>query len=52
MFGTVGDCVRMLNSMMAGEYSFGPVTLEKAIQRVLSYKVPQTNIDKALVYIK
>jgi len=50
-FGTPGDCVRMLRGMMAGEYVFGPVSLEKAIQRVLSYKIPQTNIDKALQYL-
>jgi len=50
-FGTPGDCVRMLRGMMAGEYVFGPVTLEKAIQRILSYKIPQSNIDKALPYL-
>ena len=50
-FGTPGDCVRMLRGMMAGEYVFGPVSLEKAIQRVLSYKIPQSNIDKALPYL-
>jgi hypothetical protein len=52
MFGSVGDCVRMLKSMMAGEYVWGVLTLEKAIEKVLSYKVPQTNIDKALIYVK
>ena len=52
MFGTVGDCVRMLNGMMAGEYVWGPLTLEKAIDRALGYRVSQSNIDKALVYIK
>jgi hypothetical protein len=52
MFGTVGDCVRMLKGMMAGEYVWGPVSLETAIVKILGYKVPQSNIDKALVYIK
>jgi hypothetical protein len=42
----------MLNAMVAGEYVWGPITLEKAIQKILDYKVPQTNIDKALVYVK
>jgi hypothetical protein len=52
MFGSVGDCVRMLNAMVAGEYVWGPLTIEKAIEKILAYKVPQTNIDKALVYVK
>jgi hypothetical protein len=50
-FGSVGDVVRMLNAMMAGEYVWGPLSLEKSIQKVLGYKVPQTNIDKALQYL-
>jgi hypothetical protein len=50
-FGSVGDCVRMLNSMVAGEYVWGKITLEKAIEKILDYKVPQSNIDKALQYI-
>lgn len=52
MFGSVGDCVRMLKDMMDGKYVWGPLTIEKAIEKVLAYKVPQTNIDKALVYVK
>jgi hypothetical protein len=51
-FGSVGDCVRMLNSMVAGEYVWGKITLEKAIEKILDYKIPQSNIDKALVYVK
>jgi hypothetical protein len=50
-FGSVGDCVRMLNSMVAGEYVWGKITLEKAIEKILDYKVPQSNIDKALQYL-
>jgi hypothetical protein len=50
-FGSVGDCVRMLNSMVAGEYVWGKITLEKAIEKILDYKIPQSNIDKALQYI-
>jgi hypothetical protein len=41
----------MLNAMMAGEYVWGPLSLEKSIQKVLGYKVPQSNIDKALQYL-
>ena len=50
-FGSVGDCVRMLNAMVAGEYVWGKITLEKAIEKILDYKIPQSNIDKALQYI-
>ena len=50
-FGSVGDCVRMLRDMMAGQYVWGPLTLEKAIEKILDYKVPQSNIDKALPYL-
>lgn len=51
-FGSVGDCVRMLRDMVDGKYVWGPITMEKAIQKVLDYKVPQNNIDKALIYLK
>lgn len=51
-FGSVGDCVRMLRDMVDGKYVWGPIPMEKAIEKVLNYKVPQTNIDKALVFLK
>jgi len=51
-FGSVGDCVRMLRDMVDGKYVWGPIPMEKAIEKVLNYKVPQTNIDKALIYVK
>jgi hypothetical protein len=51
MFGSVGDCVRMIKGMMAGEYVFGPVTMDKAVERIMSYKVPTSTIGKALQYI-
>jgi hypothetical protein len=50
-FGSVGDCVRMLNDMMSGKYVWGPITLEKAIEKILDYKVPQSNINKAMGYL-
>ncbi len=50
-FGSVGDCVRMLREMMEGKYVWGPLTLEKAIEKILDYNVPQSNIDKALPYL-
>lgn len=50
-FGTYGDVVRMLRGMMAGEYVWGPISLEEAIKRVKSYKVSDNNIKKALPYL-
>lgn len=50
-FGTPGDVVRMLRGMMAGEYVWGPISLEDAIKRVKSYKVSDSNISKALPYL-
>lgn len=50
-FGTPGDVVRMLRGMMAGEYVWGPISLEEAIKRVKSYKVSDSNIEKALPYL-
>ena len=51
-FGSVGDCVRMLNGMVAGEYVWGPLTIEKAIEKIMGYNVTRNTIDKALVYVK
>ena len=50
-FGTYGDVVRMLRGMMAGEYVWGPISLEEAIKRVKSYNVTDNNINKALPYL-
>jgi hypothetical protein len=51
-FGSVGDCVRMLRDMTEGKYVWGVISMEKAIEKVLNYKVSQSNIDKALIYLK
>lgn len=50
-FGTYPDVIRMLRDMMAGNYSFGKVSLEEAIKRVKGYKVSDSNIKKALPYL-
>ena len=47
-FGTWPDVVRMLKGMMAGEYVWGPVSLDKAIEKVRDYKVTESTIKKAL----
>ena len=50
-FGTYPDVIRMLRGMMAGEYVFGPLSLEKAIEKVKGYKVTDATISKALPYL-
>jgi hypothetical protein len=51
-FGTYPDVIRMLRGMMAGEYVWGAISLEKAIEKVKSYKVTDATIEKALPYLK
>ena len=51
-FGTYPDVIRMLADMIAGKYVWGPLTLEKAIEKVKSYKVTDATIEKALPYLK
>ena len=50
-FGSYPDVIRMLKGMMAGEYVWGPLSLEKAIEKVKGYKVSDTTISKALPYL-
>jgi hypothetical protein len=50
-FGTWPDVVRMLKAMMAGEYVWGPVSLDKAIEKVRDYKISEPTIKKALELI-
>jgi len=50
-FGTWPDVVRMLKAMMAGEYVWGPISLDKAIEKVRDYKVTEPTIKKALELI-
>jgi hypothetical protein len=41
----------MLKDMMAGQYCYGKVTLEKAIENVKGYGATEGNINKALKLI-
>jgi hypothetical protein len=50
-FGSWPDVVRMLKGMMAGEYVWGPISLDKAIEKVRDYKVTEPTIKKALELI-
>ncbi len=50
-FGSYPDVIRMLRDMMDGKYVWGPISLEKAIEKVKSYKVSDATISKALPYL-
>ena len=50
-FGTWPDVVRMLKAMVAGEYVWGPISLDKAIEKVRDYNVTEPTIKKALEFI-
>ncbi len=50
-FCSLPDVVKMLRDMMAGQYCYGKVSLEKAIENVKGYGATQNNIDKAIKLI-
>jgi len=50
-FGTVADVCRMLRDYQAGNYIGGVRDLEGSIKGILSYGIPQKNVDKALELI-
>ena len=50
-FGTWPDVIRMLKAMVAGEYVWGPISLDKAIEKVRDYNVSEPTIKKALELI-
>jgi hypothetical protein len=41
----------MLKDMMAGQYVWGPISLEEAIKKAKSYKISDSAIEKALTLI-
>jgi hypothetical protein len=50
-FCTVPDIVQMIKGMMGGEYVYGPITLEKAIDNIKGYGATTNNINKAIALI-
>lgn len=50
-FGSWADTKRMLKDMMAGQYVWGPISLEEAIKKAKSYKISDSAIEKALTLI-
>ena len=50
-FCSLPDVVKMLRDMMAGQYCYGKVSLEKAIENVKGYGATQNNIDKGIKLI-
>ena len=47
-FGSWPDCRRMLIDMQAGKYVWGVLSLDKAIEKCKSYKVKDSDLQKAL----
>ena len=47
-FGYWPDCRRMLIDMQAGKYVWGVLSLDKAIEKCKSYKVKDSDLQKAL----
>jgi len=50
-FCTVPDIVQMIKGMMGGEYVYGPITLEKAVENIKGYGATTNNINKAIALI-
>ena len=50
-FGSWADTKRMLKDMMAGQYVWGPISLEEAIKKAKSYKISDSAIEKAISLI-
>jgi len=50
-FCTVPDIVQMIKGMMGGEYVYGPISLEKAIENIKGYGGTDNNINKAIALI-
>ena len=50
-FGTWPEALRSLKGMLAGEYVWGVLTVEKAIEKLKTYSYTEATIEKALQYI-
>ncbi len=49
--GSWPSAVKCLKGLIAGEYVFGPLNLEKAIEKAKGYGYSESNINKALALI-
>ena len=50
-FCAVPDIVQMIKGVMGGEYVYGPISLEKAIENIKGYGATPNNINKAITLI-
>jgi len=50
-FGTWPEALRSLKGMLAGEYVWGVLTVEKAIDKLRGYSYTEATIEKALQFI-
>jgi hypothetical protein len=46
--GSWPSAIKCLKGLVAGEYVFGPLSIEKAIEKAKSYGYSESNIEKAL----
>jgi hypothetical protein len=46
--GSWPSAIKCLKGLIAGEYVFGPLSIEKAIEKAKSYGYSESNIEKAL----
>ncbi len=49
--GTWPSAIKTLKGLIAGEYVFGPLSVEKAIEKAKGYGYSESNIEKALKLI-
>jgi hypothetical protein len=50
-FGTWPEALRSLKGMLAGEYHWGVLSLEKSIEKLRGYSYTEATIEKALQFI-
>jgi hypothetical protein len=50
-FGTWPEALRSLKGMLAGEYVWGVLTVEKAVEKLKGYSYTEATIEKALQFI-
>ncbi len=50
--GSWPSAIKTIKGLIAGEYVFGPLSIEKAIEKAKSYGYSESNIEKALNFVK
>ncbi len=50
--GSWPSAIKTIKGLIAGEYVFGPLSIEKAIEKAKTYGYSESNIEKALNFVK